>query len=106
MDFNCNILFYKRYYIFLYYSVSCKATNLLFQIFTSFGFGYVDNTINGMTQENLAEKAGISPGYLSQVETPSFIQPISLKTLFAFADIFKIPPYKLLEFEDEIKYDE
>lgn len=62
--------------------------------------------LNGMTQENLAEKAGISPGYLSQVETPSFVQPISLKTLFAFADIFKIPPYKLLEFEDEIKYDE
>ena len=56
--------------------------------------------LNGLTQENLAEKVGISPGHLSQVETPSFVQPISLKTLFALADIFQIPPYKLLEFED------
>lgn len=32
---------------------------------------------NGMTQEQLAERVGISPGYLSQVETPSFVQPLS-----------------------------
>lgn len=52
--------------------------------------------LNGWTQEQLAEKANLSPGYLSQVETPKFIQPISLKTLFTFADIFHIPPSKLL----------
>ena len=52
---------------------------------------------NGMTQEQFAERVGISPGYLSQVETPSFVQPISLKTLFAMADTFQIPPSKLLE---------
>ena len=52
---------------------------------------------NGMTQEQLSEQIGISPGYLSQVETPSFVQPISLKTLFALADVFQIPPSKLLE---------
>ena len=52
---------------------------------------------NGMTQEQLAERVGISPGYLSQVETPSFVQPLSLKTLFAMADTFQIPPSKLLE---------
>ena len=57
--------------------------------------------LNGLTQEELAEKIDISPGYLSQVETPSFVQPISLKMLFALADVFKIPPYKLLEFDDE-----
>lgn len=56
--------------------------------------------LNGMTQENLADKIELSPGYISQVETPSFVQPISLKTLFAIADTFKIPPYKLLEFDD------
>lgn len=44
--------------------------------------------LNGFTQEDLAEKFDVSPGYLSQVETPSFIQPISLKLLFALADIF------------------
>ena len=52
---------------------------------------------NGMIQEQLAERVGISPGYLSQVETPSFVQPISLKTLFAMADTFQISPSKLLE---------
>ncbi|MBE6831187.1 MAG: helix-turn-helix transcriptional regulator [Ruminococcaceae bacterium] len=56
--------------------------------------------LNNWTQEKLAEKIGISPGYLSQVETPSFIQPISLATLFALADAFQIPPYKLLQFDD------
>lgn len=56
-----------------------------------------------MTQEQLAELIGISPGYLSQVETPSYVQPISLKTLFAIADIFHIPPSRFLEFEDEKK---
>ncbi|HEX3039221.1 MAG TPA: helix-turn-helix transcriptional regulator [Caproiciproducens sp.] len=56
--------------------------------------------LKGLTQEQLAEKVGLSPGYLSQVETPGFVQPISLKTLFALADEFRIPPYKLLEFDD------
>ncbi len=55
---------------------------------------------NELTQNNLSEMAGINPGYLSQIETPNFVQPISLKLLFKFADIFKIPPYKLLEFDD------
>lgn len=58
--------------------------------------------LNGFTQESLAEKIEVSPGYLSQVETPSFVQPISLKMLFALADVFKIPPYKLLDFDDDI----
>ena len=56
--------------------------------------------MNGMTQEQLAELVGISPGYLSQVETPTLVQPISLKTLFAIADLFHIPPAKFLEFEE------
>ncbi|HWR22955.1 MAG TPA: helix-turn-helix transcriptional regulator, partial [Feifaniaceae bacterium] len=56
--------------------------------------------MNGMTQEQLAELAGISSGYLSQVETPTLVQPISLKTLFAIADLLHIPPAKFLEFEE------
>lgn len=50
----------------------------------------------GMTQEQLAERVEISPGYLSQVETPSFIQPISLKLLFKIADTLEVPPFKFL----------
>ena len=56
--------------------------------------------LNEMTQEQLADRIGITAKYLSQIETPSFVQPLSLKTLFAIADIFQIPPGKLLEFDD------
>lgn len=57
--------------------------------------------LNGMTQEKMAEEIGLSPGYVSQIETPGFVQPISLKTLFAVADLFHIKPAKFLEFEEE-----
>lgn len=56
--------------------------------------------MNGMTQEQLAEKVGVSAGYLSQVETPTFVQPVSLKLLFAIADLFHTPPAKFLEFDE------
>lgn len=54
--------------------------------------------LNGMTQEQLAELIGVSPGYLSQVERPNFIQPISINTLFSIADALHLQPSKLLEF--------
>ena len=54
--------------------------------------------LNGLTQEQLAERINLSSRYISKVETPSIVQPVSLKTLFAVADLFKIPPHKLLEF--------
>lgn len=57
--------------------------------------------LNQLTQEQLAEQVGISPGYLSQVETPSLVQPISLKTLFAIADLFHVPPKRFLEFDED-----
>ncbi|MDL2269310.1 helix-turn-helix domain-containing protein [Desulfosarcina sp. OttesenSCG-928-A07] len=54
---------------------------------------------HGYTQEQLAEKIGINPKYLSNIETPSSVQPISLKTLFSIADTFQVPPHKFLEFD-------
>lgn len=56
--------------------------------------------MNGFTQEQFAERIGINSRYLSQVESPTFAQPISLKTLFAAADVFEIPPHKLLDFDE------
>lgn len=56
--------------------------------------------LHEMSQEQLAELVGLNPKYLSRIETPSFVQPVSLKTLFAIADVFHIPPYKLLDFEE------
>lgn len=56
--------------------------------------------LHEMSQEQLADLVGLNSKYLSRIETPSFVQPVSLKTLFAIADVFHIPPYKLLEFEE------
>ena len=52
-----------------------------------------------MTQEQLAEKAGISVGFLSQVEAPNMSVGISLATLFAISEALQVPPSKLLEFD-------
>lgn len=56
--------------------------------------------LNEMSQEQLADLVGLNPKYLSRIETPSFVQPVSLNTLFAIADVFHLPPYKLMEFDD------
>lgn len=55
--------------------------------------------LNGLTQEQLAEKINLSSRYISKVETPSIVQPISFKVLFTIADLFNVPPHKFLEFE-------
>lgn len=57
--------------------------------------------LNGLTQEELAEKIGRSAGFIGQVEAPNLVTPVSLETIFLIADLLKIPPYKLLEFDDE-----
>ena len=56
--------------------------------------------LNGLTQQDLAEKINRSTGFIGQVEAPNIVAPISLRTLFAIADTFSIQPYKLLEFDD------
>ena len=51
----------------------------------------------GYTQENLAEKVGISLNFLAQVEGTGTIRGISLVTLFKMADVLQVAPSKLLE---------
>ena len=51
----------------------------------------------GYTQENLAEKVGISLNFLAQVEVTGTIRGISLETLFKMADVLQVAPSKLLE---------
>ena len=53
----------------------------------------------GMTQEQLADKAGISPGFLAQIEAPNLAVGFSLATIFAIAEALEVPAYKLLQFE-------
>ena len=51
----------------------------------------------GYTQENLAEKVGISLNFLAQVEGTGTIRGIILETLFKMADVLQVAPSKLLE---------
>lgn len=53
--------------------------------------------LNGMSQEELAEKAGISRSQLSIIEAPNMTRSFSLEILFNIADALEIAPSKLLE---------
>lgn len=54
----------------------------------------------GMTQDQLAEKAGISRSYLGEIEAPNMITTLSLEVLFNIANALKIPVSRLFEFRD------
>ncbi|HMM07418.1 MAG TPA: helix-turn-helix transcriptional regulator [Clostridiales bacterium] len=54
----------------------------------------------GMTQEQLAEKAGISRSYLGEIEAPNMITTLSLEVLFNIANVLEIPVSRLFEFRD------
>lgn len=63
--------------------------------------GYIRRK-RGMTQEQLAEKAGMSMGFLSQIEAPNMAVGISLTTLFSLADALEVSASSLLE-KDKIQ---
>ena len=46
----------------------------------------------GMTQEQLAEKAGISRGYLGEIEAPNMLTNITLEIIYNLADALGITP--------------
>lgn len=54
----------------------------------------------GMTQDQLAERAGISRSYLGEIEAPNMITTMSLEVVFNIANALRIPASKLLEFRD------
>ena len=51
----------------------------------------------GLTQEDLAERVGVSTSYIGMIEAPGVNKSASLKTLYAIATALGIPPYKLLQ---------
>ncbi|MCI8291108.1 MAG: helix-turn-helix transcriptional regulator [Clostridia bacterium] len=51
---------------------------------------------NGLTQEQLANKVGISYSYLTQIEAPNVIKKMSLEVLFDIADVLNIDIKDLL----------
>lgn len=56
--------------------------------------------LRNLTQEELAEKAGISRSYLSAIEAPNIVKTFSLELLFDLADALNIEPCKLMEFKN------
>ena len=51
-----------------------------------------------LTQEQLAEKLGISRQHLGAIEAPNIVRVISLELLFNIATVLEIDAYKLLQF--------
>ena len=51
----------------------------------------------GLTQEQLAERAGISRSHLSAIEAPNTIRPFSLEILFQIAHALTVPAWNLLQ---------
>ena len=58
--------------------------------------------LRNLTQEDLAEKAGLSRSHLSAIEAPNIVKTLSLELLFNLADALDIETYKLfIEREDK-----
>lgn len=55
----------------------------------------------GLTQEQLAEKVGISRQHMGAIEAPNMVRAISLDVLFNIATSLSIEPYILLKFAPE-----
>lgn len=54
----------------------------------------------GLTQEELAEKTGISRSHLSAIEAPNIVKAFSIELLFDIANVLEVEAYKLLKFRD------
>lgn len=55
----------------------------------------------GLTQEQVAEKIGISRQHMGAIEAPNMIRAISLDVLFNVATVLDIEPYILLKFSPD-----
>ena len=55
----------------------------------------------GLTQEQLAEKVGISRQHMGAIEAPNMVRAISLDVLFNIASSLGIEPYILHKFSPE-----
>lgn len=55
----------------------------------------------GFTQEQLAERVGISRQHMGAIEAPNMLRAISLDVLFNVATVLEIEPYILLKFSPD-----
>ena len=55
----------------------------------------------GYTQEQIADKIGISRQHMGAIEAPNMVRAVSLDVLFNIASVLEIEPYLLLKFSPE-----
>lgn len=55
----------------------------------------------GYTQEQLAERVGISRQHMGAIEAPNMVRAISLDVLFNIASVLEVEPYILLKFSPD-----
>ncbi len=53
-----------------------------------------------LTQEQLAEKIGISRSHISAIEAPNIVRKISMDLLFKISDALNVEVYKFLIFHN------
>ena len=58
--------------------------------------------LRGFTQEQLAEKLGLSAAFIGHVEAPNINKAISLDTLFDIAEVLDIPVHRFLLLDDDL----
>jgi transcriptional regulator with XRE-family HTH domain len=55
--------------------------------------------LRGLTQEELAERVGLTPAFIGHVEAPNINKAVSLDTLFDIAEVLDISPDRFLLFD-------
>lgn len=55
--------------------------------------------LKSLSQEQLAEKAGLGASFIGQIEAPNTYKSFSFDTLFRIAKVLDIPPSKILDFD-------
>lgn len=57
--------------------------------------------LRGLTQEELAERVGLTPAFIGHIEAPNIQKALSLDALFDIATALEVSPNKFLNFEDD-----
>lgn len=52
--------------------------------------------LRGMSQEQLADKAGISRSHLSAIEAPGMVRALSMEAFYNIADALEVDPAELI----------
>jgi len=57
--------------------------------------------LRGLTQEELAERVGLTPAFIGHLEAPNIMKALSLDALFDIAEALDVPPRRFLEFDED-----